>query len=132
MSSPPDIRPDNLVSLVLHSKKALQTGEQLCSRANDLSNASAQSAVDVLALDAKVRWITDGVLEQLKVHASIYRELLIELTWVSVGCQHREKHRGEAGTFGQGGSGVYNRIFFAFNSLQFSYLGMGWCEGETF
>jgi autophagy-related protein 17 len=67
MSSPPEIRPDNLVSLVLQSKKALQTGEQLCSRANDLSNASAQSAVDVLALDAKVRWITDGVLEQLKV-----------------------------------------------------------------
>jgi autophagy-related protein 17 len=72
MSSPPDTRPD-IVSLVLQSKKALQDGEQLCSRANDVSNASAQSAVDVLALDAKVRWVTDGVLEQLRVQSPIYR-----------------------------------------------------------
>ncbi|KAJ7475766.1 autophagy-related protein 17 [Mycena latifolia] len=78
MASPPDVvRPDqpHLVSLVLQSKKALQNGEQLCSRANDLSNASAQSAVDVLALDAKVRWITDGVLEQLRLAASIAKSI---------------------------------------------------------
>jgi hypothetical protein len=70
MTSPPtNIRPEqpHLVSLVLQSKKALQHGEQLCSRANSLSSASAQSALDVLALDAKVKWITDAVLEQLKV-----------------------------------------------------------------
>lgn len=62
------MRPEqpHLVSLVLQSKKALQHGEQLCSRANDVSNASAQCVVDVLALDAKVRWLTDAVLEQLK------------------------------------------------------------------
>jgi autophagy-related protein 17 len=63
--------PPHLVSLVLQSKKALQHGEQLCSRANALSNDSAQCAMDVLALDAKVRWITDAVLEQLKVGASV-------------------------------------------------------------
>lgn len=57
----------HLVSLVLQSKKALQHGEQLCSRANSLSNASAQCAVDVLELDAKVQWISNAVLEQLKV-----------------------------------------------------------------
>lgn len=57
----------HLLSLVLQSKKALQHGEQLCSRANAMSDASAQGAVDILALDAKVRWITDAVLEQLKV-----------------------------------------------------------------
>jgi len=57
----------HLVSLVLQSKKALQHGEQLCSRANTLSNASAQCAVDVLALDAKVKWISEAVIEQLKV-----------------------------------------------------------------
>ena len=56
----------HLVSLVLQSKKALQRGEQLCSRANGVSNASAQCVIDVLALDAKVRWLTDAVLEQLK------------------------------------------------------------------
>ncbi|KAJ6494746.1 autophagy-related protein 17 [Mycena vitilis] len=75
MSSPEATTSHNLVSLVLQSKKALQNGEQLCSRANDLSNASAQSAVDVLALDAKVRWITDGVLEQLKLAASIAKSI---------------------------------------------------------
>lgn len=57
----------HLVSLVLQSKKALQHGEQLCSRAHARSNASAQAAVDVLALDAKVRWISETVIEQLKV-----------------------------------------------------------------
>ena len=61
----------HLVSLVLQSKKALQHGEQLCSRASSLSNKSAQCAIDVLALDAKVKWISDAVLEQLKVG---YRE----------------------------------------------------------
>lgn len=57
----------HLVSLVLQSKKALQHGEQLCTRAHVASNASAQAAVDVLALDAKVRWISEAVIEQLKV-----------------------------------------------------------------
>ncbi|KAJ7284894.1 autophagy protein Apg17-domain-containing protein [Mycena rebaudengoi] len=76
MTSPQD-SPDQppLVSLVLQSTKALQKGQQLCSRANDLSNASAQSAVDVLALDAKVAWITDAVLEQLKLAASIAKSI---------------------------------------------------------
>lgn len=57
----------HLVSLVLQSKKALQHGEQLCSKANALTNASAQCAVDVLALNAKVKWISHAVIEQLKV-----------------------------------------------------------------
>ncbi|KAF7375009.1 Kinase activator [Mycena sanguinolenta] len=70
----PDTRPD-IPSLVLQSKKALQNGEQLCSRTNDISNASAQATVDVLALDAKVRWITDGVLEQLRLAASIAKSI---------------------------------------------------------
>ncbi|KIM84999.1 hypothetical protein PILCRDRAFT_67316 [Piloderma croceum F 1598] len=65
----------HLVSLVLQSKKALQHGEQLCSRANSLSNASAQCAVDILALDAKVRWISDAVLDQLKLAASVAKSI---------------------------------------------------------
>jgi autophagy-related protein 17 len=73
MTSPGTLRPEqpHLVSLVLQSKKALQHGEQLCTRANSVSNASAQSALDVLALDAKVKWITDAILEQLKVSESL-------------------------------------------------------------
>lgn len=57
----------NLVSLVLQSRKALQHGEALCHRASSLENASAQTALDVLALNAKVKWVSDAVLEQLKV-----------------------------------------------------------------
>ncbi|KAF8896239.1 autophagy-related protein 17 [Infundibulicybe gibba] len=60
MTTPPTSpRPErpHLVSLVLQSKKALQHGEQ--------------SAVDVLALDAKVKWITDAVTEQLKLATSV-------------------------------------------------------------
>ncbi|KAI0342909.1 hypothetical protein BDW22DRAFT_1357454 [Trametopsis cervina] len=75
MTTPPAVghgseRP-HLVQLVLLSKKALQHGQQLCSRARTVSVESAQTAVDVLALDAKVRWITNAVTEQLKLAASV-------------------------------------------------------------
>ena len=60
----------HIVSLVLQSKKALQHGEEVCSEAQTLANASAQVVVDVLTLDAKVRWISDSVLDQLKVSAA--------------------------------------------------------------
>jgi autophagy-related protein 17 len=56
----------HLVSLVLQSKKALQHGQQICSHAHACSNSSSRAAVDVLALDAKVRWISEAVVEQLK------------------------------------------------------------------
>jgi len=66
MSSPPTSQP-HLVSLVLQSKKALQHGEHLCSRAHAVSNNSARISVDVVALDAKVHWVRDAVAEQLQV-----------------------------------------------------------------
>lgn len=69
-------QPD-FVALVLQSKKALQHGELLCSRASALSSTSAQSAIDVLALDAKVRWMTDSVLEQLKVYSTRIKALTV-------------------------------------------------------
>jgi len=62
----------HLVSLVVQSKKALQHGEQLCLRASQLSSASARNAVDVLALDARVKWLSDAVSEQLKVRNSMW------------------------------------------------------------
>lgn len=84
MSSPPGSDP-HIVSLVLQSKKALQNGEQLCLKANELSTASIQASVDVLVLDAKVRWITDNVLEQLKVFHSrlslVNRLFSFEVSW---------------------------------------------------
>lgn len=74
MASPPIVTDEKayLLSLVAQSKHALQEGEALCSRANTLSNASAQDAFDVLALNTKIRWISDAVLEQLKVNAYSY------------------------------------------------------------
>ncbi|KDR78886.1 hypothetical protein GALMADRAFT_244529 [Galerina marginata CBS 339.88] len=65
----------HLVSLVLQSKKALMHGEQLCTRAHTTSNASAQAAVDVLALDAKVRWVVDAVVEQLRLAANVAKTI---------------------------------------------------------
>ncbi|KAG6854378.1 hypothetical protein C0991_007369 [Blastosporella zonata] len=73
MSSPSN-QPD-LVSLVLQSKKALQHGEQLCSRAHAVSNASANMSIDIVALDAKVRWVTEAVGEQLKLVASVAKSI---------------------------------------------------------
>ena len=82
MSSPTQPVQPHLVTLVLQSKKALQHGEQLCSRAHAISNASARTAVDVVALDAKVRWVTEAVREQLTVRmqfvAIIYKSWLNE------------------------------------------------------
>ena len=65
-ASSPSEQP-HIVSLVCQAKKALQQGEQLCMDAHTLSNASAQTVVDILALDAQVRWMSEAVLDQLKV-----------------------------------------------------------------
>jgi hypothetical protein len=99
MSSPPaQPAQPHLVTLVLQSKKALQHGEQLCSRAHAISNASARTAVDVVALDAKVRWVTEAVGEQLKVRidpdATIYR--CLKDSWLfPVGSECSKEHRRE-------------------------------------
>ncbi|KAF5359683.1 hypothetical protein D9756_003340 [Leucocoprinus leucothites] len=74
-SSTPTQDQPHLVSLVLQSKKALQHGQQLCSHAHARSNASSKAAIDVLALDAKVRWMSDSIIEQLKLAASVGKSL---------------------------------------------------------
>jgi hypothetical protein len=60
----------NLISLVRQSRKALQQGEALCSRANATSTSSAREATDVLALNAKIQWISNAVIEQLKARST--------------------------------------------------------------
>ena len=65
-ASPPSEQP-HIATLALNAEKALQHGEQLCRRASELSGGSAQATVDVLALDAQVRWMSEAVLDQLKV-----------------------------------------------------------------
>ncbi|KAH8100023.1 autophagy protein Apg17-domain-containing protein [Cristinia sonorae] len=65
----------HLVSLVLQSKKALQHGEQLCTRARTLSSESAQTAIDLMALDAKLKWVTEAVVDQLKLAAAVAKSI---------------------------------------------------------
>ncbi|EJD06985.1 uncharacterized protein FOMMEDRAFT_165630, partial [Fomitiporia mediterranea MF3/22] len=74
-TSPPSPGTPHLVSLVLHSKKALQHGEQLCSRAHELMHGTSSLATDVLALDAKARWVVQGIMEQLKLAGSVARSI---------------------------------------------------------
>ncbi|KAI0635683.1 autophagy protein Apg17-domain-containing protein [Trametes polyzona] len=72
--TPPAEQP-HIVALVLQAKKALQQGEQLCTTAHTLSSASAQTAVDVLALDAKVRWMSEAVMDQLKLASQVAKSI---------------------------------------------------------
>ncbi|KAH9945266.1 autophagy protein Apg17-domain-containing protein [Epithele typhae] len=65
----------HIVSLVLHAKKALQQGQHLCTRASEVSSSSAQVTVDVLALDAQVRWMSGAVLDQLKLAAQVAKSI---------------------------------------------------------
>lgn len=69
-ASPQPTENPNLLSLVLHSKKALQHGQQLCLSARDIQRKTADAAVDILALDAKVKWISQGIQDQLKVRVT--------------------------------------------------------------
>lgn len=70
-----DLGQPHLVTLVLLSKKALQHGEHLCTLAHTSTNVSFQTALDVLALDAKVKWLSGEVLEQLKLAADVARSI---------------------------------------------------------
>lgn len=62
----------HLVSLVLQSKKALQHGQELCSLAHERSRTSSTAAFDILGLDAKVRWVIECIMEQLKVSSHYF------------------------------------------------------------
>ena len=55
-----------LVSFVVQAKQALADGEALCSQAHALTNASAQTCIDVFVLDAKAKWVSTAVAQQLK------------------------------------------------------------------
>ncbi|KAI0749561.1 autophagy protein Apg17-domain-containing protein [Daedaleopsis nitida] len=77
MSQSPSASPgqSHIVSLVLQSKNALQEGKELCIRASSISSAAAQTSVDVLALDAQVRWMSEAVLDQLKLAAQVAKSI---------------------------------------------------------
>ena len=57
----------HIATLASQAEKALQEGQHLCTRASEVSASSAQTTVDILALDAQVKWISEAVLDQLAV-----------------------------------------------------------------
>lgn len=61
----------DLVTLVVQSKKALQQAEAVCSGTNNVAKQSTSLIVDILATEAKVKWLSDGVAEQLQVCKAI-------------------------------------------------------------
>ncbi|KAI0076211.1 hypothetical protein K474DRAFT_1645470 [Panus rudis PR-1116 ss-1] len=83
----------HLVSLVLQSKKALQHGEQLCSKARSLSSASGETAGDVLALDAKLKWMTKSVIQQLKLAAGVAKSIELKRNLLEKQAQEWDKLR---------------------------------------
>ncbi|KAG8962315.1 autophagy protein 17 [Tulasnella sp. 425] len=68
----------DLVTLVVQSKKALQQAEAVCSGTNAVAKHSTTLIVDILATEAKVKWLSDGVAEQLqaakRVAETIYNQ----------------------------------------------------------
>ncbi|RPD61104.1 hypothetical protein L226DRAFT_486215 [Lentinus tigrinus ALCF2SS1-7] len=76
MSPSPDQQEQpHIVELVLQAKKALQQGQELCLHASSVSAASAQITVDVLALDAQVKWMSEAVLDQLQLAAQVAKSI---------------------------------------------------------
>jgi hypothetical protein len=58
----------DVLSLVLRSKKALDHTQTLCLHADVLAKESTQLALDVCGVDAKVRWGSEMIMEQIKVY----------------------------------------------------------------
>ncbi|KAG9047966.1 autophagy protein 17 [Tulasnella sp. UAMH 9824] len=56
----------DLVTLVVQSKKALHQAEAVCSGTHNVAKQSTSLIVDILATEAKVRLLSDGVAEQLQ------------------------------------------------------------------
>ncbi|CAE6475123.1 unnamed protein product [Rhizoctonia solani] len=76
--APPAPSGISLATLFLASKKALLHGNNICNHASTLTAGSSNLAVDILTLDAKLQWLTRGVVEQLKAASSIVKYLEAE------------------------------------------------------
>ncbi|CAE6376383.1 unnamed protein product [Rhizoctonia solani] len=68
----------SLAALFLTSKKALLHGNNVCNHASTLTAGASNLTVDILTLDAKLQWLTRGVVEQLKAATSIVKYLQLQ------------------------------------------------------
>ncbi|KAG9088565.1 autophagy protein 17 [Ceratobasidium sp. UAMH 11750] len=77
--SPPALPPgSSLATLFLTSKKALLHGNNVCNHASTLTRRSDTVTIDVLTLDAKLRWLAQAVLDQLKAASSVAKSIEFE------------------------------------------------------
>ncbi|EJD37694.1 hypothetical protein AURDEDRAFT_187960 [Auricularia subglabra TFB-10046 SS5] len=65
----------DVTPLLEPSERALQDAQALCTDAQDVVHATTRLAVDILALDARVRWVSEGMLEQFKLAAAVAKTL---------------------------------------------------------
>ncbi|KAG8832638.1 autophagy protein 17 [Serendipita sp. 399] len=68
----------DMLSLVLRSRKALDHTKTLCLRAEALAKDSTDLALDLVAVDAKVRWATEMIQDQLKLVNNVVKALSIQ------------------------------------------------------
>ncbi|CAE6354086.1 unnamed protein product [Rhizoctonia solani] len=69
---------NSLTALFLSSKKALLHGNNICNHASTLTAGASNLTVDILTLDARLQWLTRGVVEQLKAATSIVKYLQVQ------------------------------------------------------
>ncbi|KIO18540.1 hypothetical protein M407DRAFT_225283 [Tulasnella calospora MUT 4182] len=60
------LKKEGIDIVVVQSKKALQQGEAICSGTNTVAKQLTSLIVDILATEAKVKWLSDGMTEQLQ------------------------------------------------------------------
>ncbi|TFK72955.1 hypothetical protein BDN72DRAFT_271834 [Pluteus cervinus] len=72
-----------LLDLFQRSEEALQGGQQLCARAHTFTQDTANTAIAVFSLDAQVRWLSDAVIEQLKLALLVAKDLEEKQTHLS-------------------------------------------------
>ncbi|KAG9126768.1 autophagy protein 17 [Ceratobasidium sp. 392] len=68
----------SLATLFLTSKKALLHGNNVCNHASTRTRQSNDVTVDVLTLDAKLRWLAQAVLDQFKAASSVAKYIEFE------------------------------------------------------
>lgn len=78
MSDQPKTRP-TLETLIEQSKDALHKGQELGSIGDEMSRNSTSLSLEVQIIDAKLRWLINGVMDQLKVCFLGFKLLLFKI-----------------------------------------------------
>ncbi|KAG8988637.1 autophagy protein 17 [Tulasnella sp. 427] len=85
----------DLVTLVVQSKKALQQAESVCSGTNSVAKHSATLIVDILATEAKIKWLSDGVTEQLQAARKVAEAIHNQRATLQTGASQWDQQRNQ-------------------------------------